>query len=369
MGRHSADDAPRSAFFREDGEPIKKYLLIPQASPVDYTVKILIGGKANLASIADRVDTNRQSDRQKVTGKFDDKGAFYFFVKSAAESFTIYVKDPDLIKSQKSPTVKVFLLLCYLINAKLRTRGGDLKDFTIEFPVSDLVKMGVFAQSVAKRTLVGSLKAIQTVFYYGDRYHGKKKLTQGKPSNLVEGFKVDNGICVVEVNPNINFRFLAGYITPLPFWAFALPNNKAFGMMWSVFYFGRQRVQSVAINRGFSVPMRTMQNRMMLPAKSKNPKRDVLNPVEESVQAINAFALDREEQEEIRLEVGYDYSIPEKKAMDKRGSYQEYEPRTKGTCFDLDHAFVNVRLGGQYGGYLSRLYKSESCEDSLEGYE
>jgi len=369
LGRHSTEDAPRSVFFRADGEPIKKYLLIPQASPVDYAVKILIGGKGNLASIADRTDTTKKSKKQTVSGAFVGE-EFFLFVKSAAEAFTIQVKDPDRIKSQKSPTAKVFLLLCYLINSKLRTRGGDLKDFTLEFPVSDLAKMGVFATGAAKATLERCLEAIQTIYFYGYRYQGEgKKVTQEKPSNLLEGFVVANGICKVKVNPIINFQFLAGYITPLPFWAFGLPNNKAFALMWSVFYFGRQRVQSVAVNRGFSIAMGTIRNRMMLPVKSKNPQRDVLNPVQESVESINAFAFEHEEQEEILLEVGYDYSVSEKRSMDKQGQYREYEPRTKGTTFDLDHAFVSVHLGGAYGEYISKLYKGGSSEDSLEGYE
>ena len=164
----------------------------------------------------------------------------------------------------------------------------------------------------------------------GYRLKDGKMTGNGAIAPLFVKAAIDDGVCMVVLNDELNWNVLIQFYTYLPEYYFRL-SSKADALLYTIFYLARQRGKELKEKGCFKIGFRTLQYRMGLPDEKglNNAKRDIKDVIEEAITEI---------EENHMATYGNDFL-----QLTPKG-YSENDNITKF----LDNGYLEVRLGGEF---------------------
>lgn len=196
--------------------------------------------------------------------------------------FTIGIQQNKFISGNKPKLVmKMWIFLLKEIDKKALSYGKLVKNY-VSFHLNDLVDHGIY-QTIdgARRGYKSAKEALNTIIINGWAKKGKGK---NAPKYEIKNFEplfsegensIVNGICVVDINKNINWNGLSQYYMKVPnyfFWA----NYKSGQLLIYICYLSRQQNTIDAESIHFNVSIQSLYFRLNLPninGKSKDKRR------------------------------------------------------------------------------------------------
>lgn len=172
--------------------------------------------------------------------------------------------------------------------------AAEQKKPEICIDLNELVKIGMYKTVWSARVAVNNAYSVLSLLELeGMVKRGKRVIKQTRQSIFI-GIKDDlgNNTAKIRLNPDIKTEMLFQFCTILPMDAYKL-SNKAFDLLYTAFYLGRQNKQKLKQTGSFTISMNTVKKRLRLPEKSKNRKRDVEEPITASTKEINNTFGDR----------------------------------------------------------------------------
>lgn len=273
---------------------IKEYEYLPTSPVIDDLICLLVAAP-NIGLLS---DIRKTSAGRGVNIRKGDEGNPSRVVTFASKSSTVYITIPEHIDLRigTNPARNILIMLLILM-AKQCLENGVLYDTKIKFTLKDLVSLGFYSSTHTAR--VGFEHAMRILLNIQIAWTtNKKKQTHGRV--LFTAYDIENSKCTVTVNSEIDWSYIVRFYTLLPNCFPSLP-LKAAVLLYTVMYLLRQNINTILTSQDFSVRLSTIMIRLALPSllATKNPKRDVLVPLQEAVSQINAAV----QENDLRLEI------------------------------------------------------------------
>ena len=184
-------------------------------------------------------------------------------------------------------------ILLYILQTAAEQKVSAEKP-EIYIDLNELVRIGMYKSCRSAREAINNAYPVLREFELeGMVKRGKRVIKQTRQSIFIgQAVDLKNSIARISLNPNIKTEVLFRSFTILPMDAYKL-SNKAFDLLYTAFYLGRQNKQKLKQTGSFTISMNTVKKRLRLPARSKNKKRDVEEPITASTKEINNTFGDR----------------------------------------------------------------------------
>lgn len=267
--------------------------------------------------------------------------------KNARTSITILNK--ELIKSTSVIKLFVFLL------AKSAQQNFNP---VIYFSLEELVNIGMYSNiNNARAGFKNHILAIQSIQIAGEvkKYADKKNKGNIKQSGrvLFTGYDLyDNGV-KVEVNPNFDIEYLAGYYAMIPNWAFSL-SDRGFNLLIYIMLLARTNRR-----KQFNIGFEQIRERLALPTKkeyddiNKHIKEDNENLPPEKQKPLKKFKPQQYVKTPIKStieEINNSISINE-------CDYLEIQPHYEDTAASIDQwlkdSYLKVKVKGDLAAQIT----------------
>lgn len=168
---------------------------------------------------------------------------------------------------------------------------GKMNDDVVTFPLQKLVDKGLYTSvQNARRAYYDASNVLTALRVSATLKSGKKEVSISDGNARVVLFPtmlVENGQCFIRLNKDINWSpFLKDFfLMPDSWWA--LPDN-ASDLEYKIFRSVRLNKEKLAPNGflTFNISLSTVATWLNLPLKTKNPKRNVKDPIETAVKQI-----------------------------------------------------------------------------------
>lgn len=274
-------------------------------------------------------------------------------IKNNNKDFTLELLNISQIEKSNKPAKKVFIYILHQLG-KQNITENLFNDLTIEFPLTDLVDLGMYAN--VKTARKGFLTARDVLSDLKIKAIVKAGKSNKEISNLVTPLFLTSGIikstCVISLNKEINWKtFALQEFTLLPTTYFRL-NSNASDLFYNIFNIARQRGKELAKKNSFNISFGAIQNWLALPSEvdtknskgavireaTKNPKRDILEPI------LNALEEIQKKQDSSKQ----DFIITA--TYNKNGNIIE----------QLDKGFITVELRGEYSKKILEIDKRKN---------
>lgn len=256
-------------------------------------------------------------------------------------SVTVELSDIDKLAGHNRPAKKLFVLC--MIKANMQAVfNGQLGKKYISFPLQELVDIGFYKSTdSARRGFKDGMDTLTSIKVKGqDRSRGKKKESHVDFLRVpFIGYDISRGQCVVQLNEDIDWSFLAQYFTILPQYYFKLPNRSSELLLY-IFYLARQNTKEIKERGYFNISFRAIQARLNLPSEVNNrePQKTIRQPIEEAIENIETEHSSMYHNTEFALLPVYDEAAP----------ITEY----------LDNGYLRVTLSGNFStGFISMSEK------------
>lgn len=184
-------------------------------------------------------------------------------------------------------------ILLYILQTAAEQKVSAEKP-EIYIDLNELVRIGMYKTVWSARVAVNNAYSVLSLLELeGTVKRGKRVIKQTRQSIFI-GIEdnLGNNTAKIRLNPNIKTEMLFQFCTILPMDAYKL-SNKAFDLLYTAFYLGRQNKQKLKQTRRFTISINTVKKRLRLPERSKNKKRDVEEPITASTKEINNTFGDR----------------------------------------------------------------------------
>ena len=295
-----------------DGE----YANLPTSPAIDNLVFLLAAGPhQGVLSDIHRVSAGRHVE---IIDGSEPESARMIEFHSGDSVFKVLIPDTRILVRGTVPARNVFLLLLIMM-AQQCLHKGTLTCTVIEFKLQDLVDCGLYASVHAARVgFVSAMTILQSIQVSWQTR--RKRQIHGRV--LFTGYDVVNGACSVTVNDAVDWSYIVQYYTLLPTCYASLP-QKAADLLYYIMYLLRQNVKHILESDTFSIKLRTLQIRLVLPSEkdTKNPLRDILQAIRSAVDQINA-------------------------AVDPADLHLEIDAPPGGTTEAIQHGRLVIHVGG-----------------------
>lgn len=261
----------------------REYANLPTSPAIDNLIYLLAAGPhQGVLSDIHQVSAGRQVRIIDAPGSGGGRTIEFL---SGDSVFKVLIPDVSVLVRGTVPARNVFLLLLIMM-AQQCLHKGTLTCTTIEFTLQELVDCGLYASVHAARIgFVSAMTILQSIQVSWQTR--RKKQIHGRV--LFTAYDIVNGACSVAVNDAVDWSFIIQYYTLLPTCYASLP-QKAADLLYYTMYLLRQNVKSILESNTFSIKLRTLQIRLVLPNEkdTKNPLRDILQAIRTAVDRINA---------------------------------------------------------------------------------
>lgn len=296
-------------------------------SPVIHLILSVLAAGENVADLAPRL---RQINRNTDISVEEQGDKRYIQYKSPTNDVSIEIDDIKLLRGSNKAAKKLFILALVEANKRALYRGW-LKQAEISFPLQLLIDHGLYkTPQSARNGFKAGLDILQSIKVSGNsRINNKARATIDEPSRLFTGATIRRGQCVIGLNPDIDWNFIAQYFTALPSYYFRLP-NRASELLYYIFYRARQNTREIDEGGSFSISLRSVQQQLQLPSEKSdrtiNYGRDICGQIDKAIKDIEQF------QKELFTR---DLSLHTK--CNSNSSIQEY----------LANGYLEVRISGE----------------------
>lgn len=282
------------------------------------------------------------------------------------EKITVEIDDINKLAGS-SKTAKKLYVFAFIEANKQALANGELIKTQVSFPIQSLVDIGFYKQvQSARRGFKQGLDVLTSVKVKGTSKRGKETLASNTASSayrlevMFTGGGIKGNECTIELNPNLNWKFLASFFTVLPSWYFALP-NKASDLLYHIFYLARQNAEKLESKGYFDISFKSIQQRLSLPSEVNNtdPMRTIKEPIlqaiddiEEEYHLYNTSNKINVKEPELAFQIMHrTQPIEEVETPDgaKTLSIQEF----------LGNCYLRVSLTGDYLAPLLEVYKDQ----------
>ena len=194
------------------------------------------------------------------------------------------------LKGSNKAAKKMLIFILQEINRQgIVTREGSLIREVLTFPIKKLVECGMYSvERSARKGFDDAIEGLKGDIQGLIKIKGKERTSTGKTSlTLFPTLSREDGLCSVRLNPDINWETIVHYYTIIPTYAYKL-SNRAFDLLIYVCAQARQRTDEISQKQSFMLSLRSVQYALSLPdeAKTKNPKKDIKQPIEDSIDEI-----------------------------------------------------------------------------------
>lgn len=252
--------------------------------------RLLTSGEGVLAykdirqSVAHRNDTEIKKNPKL-------KDAVYVGRKTDQSETEITIENIGALTSYNKAAKKLFIFALIKINEQI-LHDGKLTGRYVDFSLQELIDAGFYkSKDTARKGFKEALEAISMIKIKGrltvKRGQSPKTVEQEGWAYLFPTGLVKNGVCRLYVNDLLNWELLTAFFSVLPRWSFSLP-NRSFDLVCTIFNLARQNGRKIAERGYFTISIRTIQEALAIPdpKKTKNPDRDIRQPIEEAITAI-----------------------------------------------------------------------------------
>lgn len=215
-------------------------------------------------------------------------------VKYTSGNETVEITLPDVNKlsdSKKKPAKKMFAFFLAKI-AEQALDDGNLTREDILFSLKELIDYNMYENlDTARKGFKTAYEQIAPLGIEGTSVRGSKKskthteIKQDTARFMFTGYDINNGECTIYLNSKLNWSFLVQYYTLMPKWAFGL-SSRAFDLTYYIFTLARQNLSGITDRGYFTIRMSTIQNYLQIPSASPNPRRDIIDPIDNAITEI-----------------------------------------------------------------------------------
>lgn len=264
----------------------KDFFNLPNSPATDTIMKVL-GAGPNLSSLKTRGKEVNHNQTIEVLHKGNKRQVV---VSSDASTVTVELSDIDMLLGSNKAAKKMLVYTLIKMNDQAFSDGAMRRNY-VQFPLQELIDIGYYkTPQSARRGFKDSTGVLTSLKVKGTLQKGKKKsLEQYRLEVLFTGADITKGVCTIFLNERVNWGFVATFYTILPKYYFVLP-NKASDLLYYIFYLARQNIKDIEKRGYFNISMMAVHSRLNLPsiADTKNPDRDIRQPIEEAIEAIEA---------------------------------------------------------------------------------
>lgn len=245
------------------------------------------------------------------TAKRSNKTDGVVLVKKKGDKSESVVRIDNIyqVKSKNKGLRKVFTFIMTKAGEQCVDANGRLKRAFVSFDLKELVGLGTYkTEKVARQQILEcgdilqGIKARGTVTRYEDK-EGTHEETIELLAVLFPTIAVSNGQCVVHLNNAINWGAIIPFFTCLPDYHYGL-GAKASDLLRQAVFIARMHTGDIASRGWFTIKMRTIQSRLMLPPETtKDHKRLIRKPIIDAVQEINEADIKDDTGRKLHLEI------------------------------------------------------------------
>lgn len=318
---------PESLLERQE-----RFYNMPTSGSSDLVMKAL-GAGSSLAALPDA--QKKVSHNQSITVRESGKKR-QIVAKGNNTETIIEIGDIEKLIGSNKAAKKMFAFALIKMNEQAYDyKSGSLYHDEIGFSLQELVDMGYYSSTrAARRGFLQAMDTLTSLKLKAIVKKGKKSLTTAHADGegvlvMFTGAAVANSYCRVMLNYKVNWQPLFQYFTILPKFAFQL-GNRPFDLLYTIFYLARQNSKQVKEKGYFTISLRAIQQRLDLPeeSKTKNPSRDIMQPIEDAVADITKQLQATGTEQEFIITAVYD----------DRANIMEY----------LDNGYLKIELRGLY---------------------
>ena len=284
----SIGSTPAPSIFLESQET-KLTKNIPTGEAISLVEAGLAGG-GKLHELPGR--RKRQNRHTQIDILEDGKRIAIHYTSENQDNLIAFDNIEKLIGKKKGAS-KFFTLALEKLTEQALNKG-ELFNNTIKVSIKELLERGFYADAKgARRGFDTAMDILTTIKVRAELKEGKNKTTTAKEVLvLFTGYERDNsGNCYIFLNERINWKALAQYYTIIPSYYPKLTSN-GLDLMHLIMNYARlpQNRQSLAEKGHFYITLKAIQNALWLPDEetSKNPERDIKNPIEQALEDIEA---------------------------------------------------------------------------------
>lgn len=324
-------DNPSSPVF-EKQEDNSNFDIMPTGPATELMLGTLTAGKDGLQLLADRKKTTshnktkvgigepvKVTEKRKVNGieKEITRNQVTIGQLNSKERITIIASDIDALIGSNKTAKKLFVFTLSKM-AKKALSNGELYTTTLDFPLHELKDMGLYTDiHSARKGFTDGMDILTSMKVGGTINVTKKKAYSSEIAVLFPYAKIENGYCYVDLNPRINWDFVAQYYTKIPRYIYSL-KNKAFDLAYYIFYLARQNTEEILKTGKFNIGFRAIQARLSLPDETttQRPQRDIKDAMELAFEGIEEAHRKSFHNMELQLLPIVDDNLPIKEWLD-----------------------------------------------------
>ena len=238
---------------------------LPNSSRSHILLEAIAAGKK-----IDELPTRRQTINKNIICEVYEKGMArrIFYRNAIGDELTIDIEDINKLEVGNTPAEKLFNFLLIKANEQCTVVNGQKY---VKFSLQELVDIGMYSTpQSARKGFRNGIKTLQRILLTVK--NKKARLETG--GSLVGGYKIKNSVCTVRLGENINWQVFTQYFTVLPKYYFRL-SKRASTLLYNIFYYARQHTTDIAKQGYFTVSMKTIHTKMLLPSPKACPNPNV----------------------------------------------------------------------------------------------
>lgn len=292
------------------------YEMIPSSSAINLMMEALSSGD-EIEKLPSRKRSINHEANYKLVKQNTVGRKLLYNSKNGKESVAVEISDISRLAGNNNPIKKMLVRILSNANKQALYKGIVTND--VHFHVDDLVNDGQYSsRRTAKKGAENSL----------DILYGLKVKLKGdgdaRGRTLFPSYDIEkNGKIRVTLNPELNWGSIASFFMVLPTYYYKL-SNRAGDLIFYVCYLARQNINEIKDHGYFTISLRALQSRLMLPneKKTKNPQRDIKGPIAEALEEIEKAHLEALNNDDLQYElrcekVLIDDSLPITEYLDK----------------------------------------------------
>lgn len=208
-------------------------------------------------------------------------------LESEKNKVVVDLADIDKLTKNNKPAKKMFILALVKANEQALHNGALTKDY-VSFSLQELIDIGFYkTPQSARKGFTSAMNTLADVKVGGEFQRTKRERVTVVGLHPFRYGTVDKSQCVIKLESEFNWAFLAQFFTIIPRYYFKL-SNKASDLLYFIFFLARQHTRDIQEQGHFNISFRAIQSRLQLPdeTKTKNPQRDIKDAIDEALQDI-----------------------------------------------------------------------------------